>query len=460
MPSVRTIMARLHVSPVTVRQAMAQLSNEGVIATRPGHGTFVAGAPPLATPLEADYAWQGIALGAARVPAEAVGSLLAVAPPGAINLAGGYPSEELQATGLASQALIRAARRPGVWGRMPVEGLEGLRSWFAQQIGAMVSSHEVLICPGSQSALATIFGALTSPGATVLIESPSYLGAIVAARASGLNLVPVPIDAHGVKPEMLAQAFATTRARLFYCQPSCANPSGATLPSDRRRNVLEIVETAKAIVIEDDWCRDLSFEKSPARPLISYDRHGHVVYVRSITKSSTPGLRIGAIVARGALLSRIRASRAISDFFVSGLLQEAALELVYSPAWARHLRDLRETLRFRRDALVAAVQRHLGRESVSVVPEGGMHLWVRLKDPVDDALLASRAAELGVLVTPGGPWFPAEPTGSYLRLSWACASPAQMERALETIARLVATLSRPALKTHARQAHRRRSRER
>ena len=435
LSSVRRLMSEHRVSPVTVRRAMAGLTAEGVLDARPGQGTFVAPARP-AEAAEADFGWQGLALGSARVSADAIMSLLTLPVPGAINLAGGYPAEDLQALDLVSRAMVRAARRPGVWGRMPLEGIEGLRTWFAQQAGPAVSPHEVLICPGSQSAINTAFNALAAPGAAILMESPSYVGAIVAARAAGLRLIPVPTDRDGVRPEILAQAFASSGARLFYSQPTHANPTGATLAPDRRQGVLEVVERAGAILIEDDWCRDLSFEKAPPPPLVSADRNGHCVYLRSITKATAPGLRIGAIVARGAALSRLAASRMVSDFFVSGPMQEAALDLVHSPGWLRHLRDMRTRLMARRDVLAAAVKQHFGESSVTLRPAGGMHLWVRLDDSIDDMAFAARAAEAKVLVSAGRQWFPAEATGSYLRLSYSCAPEGSLRRAVETLAKI------------------------
>jgi DNA-binding transcriptional MocR family regulator len=436
MPSVRSLMEQYRVSPGTVRLAMARLAADGVIVARPGHGTFVAPKATETSPEVPDFAWQGLALGASRIAADAVRSLLVVPGPGTINLAGGYPSEDLQAVDLVARAMARATRRSGAWGRMPTEGLDGLREWFARQIAPSISSHEVLITPGSQSAITTAFNALAVPGAAVLVESPTYTGAMVAARAAGLRLVPVPTDRDGVRPDMLAQAFATSGARLFYLQPTYSNPTGASLSAERRRQVMEVVADAGAIVIEDDWCRDLSFEETPPRPLVASDRNGHCVYLRSLTKSTAPGLRIGAIAARGAALARLTATRAAADFFVSGPLQETAFDIVHSPVWSRHLRDTRAALVRRRDVLADAVRSVFGPASVALVPSGGMHLWVRLDDRMDDVAFAGRAAEQKVLVSPGRQWFPAEPTGSYLRLSFASAPESLLVRAMEVLSRL------------------------
>ncbi len=206
---------------------------------------------------------------------------------------------------------------------------------------------------------------------------------------------------------------------MFYCQPTYANPNGAMLANDRRDAVLRIVYSAGAFLIEDDPARDLFLDKEPLPPLASQDPEGHVVYVRSLTKFVVPGLRVGALCACGAAGARLKAARIVNDFFVAGILQETALEFLTSPAWRRHMRTVRKILRVRRDALVEVVRRDLPQASLSLVPSGGLHLWLKLPDEVDDVLLAGELRREGVLVSAGRHWFPAEPPGSFLRISYA-----------------------------------------
>ena len=232
LSSVRELMARHRASPVTVQRAIAALAAEGLLEPRPGRGTFVA--PRAPAPVAPDLSWQAVALGAGAVEADALHELLAVPAPGAIPLSSGYLSLDLQPINLVGAALARAARRPGAWERGPVEGREELRAWFAREAGGSLRAHDVVVCSGGQPALATAFRALAAPGDPVLVEAPTYLGAIVAARAAGLRVVPVPSDADGVRPDLLAQAFARTGARLVYCQPLYANPHGSVLAADRR----------------------------------------------------------------------------------------------------------------------------------------------------------------------------------------------------------------------------------
>ncbi|MBM2615932.1 PLP-dependent aminotransferase family protein [Actinoplanes sp. LDG1-06] len=435
LPSVRDLTARHHASPVTVAAAIRALVREGVVEARPGQGTYVAARPgDHADPARGDLSWQTVALGARRSGEEELQALLAVPPAGAIALSGGYLDPELQPSAALGAALARAARQPGAWLRGPAEGRAELRAWFARDLG--LRADDMVICPGGQAAISTTLRALAAPGDTLLVESPTYLGALAAARAAGLVVVPVPADAEGVRPDQLRAAFTRTGARLFYCQPLHANPTGATLAAHRRSEVLDAVREAGSFLIEDDYARDLTIDGTAPPPLAAGDADGHVVYLRSLTKPAAPGLRIAAIGARGPAGARLRAARLLDDLFVSGPLQQAALELVTSPAWDRHRRALRRELRARRDALLAALRRHLPLHD-GPVPDGGLHLWVRLDPDLDDTAVATAAAAHGVIVFPGRPWFAAEPPAPHLRLTYAASPPELMDEAVQRLKRAV-----------------------
>lgn len=435
LPSIRELTTRHQASPVTVTEALRRLVAQGLVETRPGRGTFVA------TPVDQraagvpDLSWQTVALGLRRSGEEELQALLALPPVGAIPLSGGYLDADLQPAAALGAALTRAARQPASWQRGPVEGHPDLRAWFAREAGAGLRADDMVICPGGQAALSTALRALTAPDDVLLVESPTYLGALAAARAAGLRVMPVPADSDGVRPDHLAAAFARTGARLFYCQPLYANPHGATLAGHRRAQVAEVVREAGAFLIEDDYARDLAVDGDPPSPLAADDPDGHVVYLRSLTKSAAPGLRVAALGARGPAGARLRAARLLDDFFVAGPLQRAALEFVAAPAWTRHRRGLRTALRTRREALLTALRRHLPALAQQPIPAGGLHLWVRLPEGVDDVALAAAAAAEGVVVFPGRPWYAAEPPAPHLRLTYAGAPPDLMDEAVRRLAR-------------------------
>ncbi|MEV0606112.1 PLP-dependent aminotransferase family protein [Polymorphospora rubra] len=439
LPPVRELTARHQASPVTVAEAIRQLVAQGLIETRPGKGTFVAARPDERH--APDLSWQTVALGARGAGADEMQALLALPGPGTIPLTGGYLDPELQPAAALGAALARAARQPAAWERGPAEGREDLRAWFAREAGAALRADDMVICPGGQAALSSALRALTAPGDTVLVESPTYLGALAAARAAGLRVVPVPADADGVLPDQLAAAFGRTGARLFYCQPLHANPTGATLAAHRRAGIAAAVRDAGAFLIEDDYARDLTIDGEALPPLAADDPDGHVIYLRSLTKSAAPGLRIAAIGARGPAGARLRSARLLDDFFVAGPLQQATLEFVTAPAWSRHRRALRTALRARREALLTALRRHLPALTPPAIPRGGLHLWTRLPDGTDDVALAAAAAAEGVTVFPGRPWYAAEPPAPHLRLTYAAAPPDLMDEAVRRLGRAMARTS-------------------
>ncbi|GAA2451111.1 PLP-dependent aminotransferase family protein [Streptomyces glaucus] len=428
LPSSRVLVERFRVSPVTVSRALAQLAAEGLVVTRPGAGAFRA-RPRAAAPAAGDTSWQEVALsadGAAdlvprSVDASGVLVSLAAPPPGVIEFNGGYLHPPLQPERALAAALSRAGRRPGAWGRPPVEGLAELREWFARSIGGAVTAAEVLITAGGQAGLTTALRALAPPGAPVLVESPTYPGMLAIARAAGLRPVPVPVDADGVRPALLADAFRATGARVLVCQPLFQNPTGAVLAAGRRGEVLRLAREAGAFVVEDDFVRRLVHEDAGPlpRPLAADDPDGVVVHVCSLTKATSPSFRVSALAARGPVLERLRAIQVVDTFFVPRPLQEAALELVGSPAWPRHLRAIAAELRTRRDTMTAALRRELPDLALPHVPAGGYHLWLRLPDGCDEAALTAAALRAGVAVTPGRPYFSAEPPAAHLRLSFA-----------------------------------------
>jgi DNA-binding transcriptional MocR family regulator len=314
-------------------------------------------------------------------------------------------------------AMNRAVRRPGAWERPPLQGLRELRAFFATSAGGGVTSADVIVTGGGQAAVTLALRAILPPGAPLLVESPTYLGALACARAAGVRPVPVPIDTGGLRPDLLAEAFAVTGAKAVYCQPTFHNPTGASLSAARRAGVLDVARAAGAFVIEDDFARHLAMTRAPAPPpLVRDDRDGVVVHIASLTKVTSPSMRVAAVIARGPVAERIAAAQVVDQFFVARPLQEAAIELVTSAAWPRHLRALSGALRRRRDILVSALGLPV------TVPAGGMHLWFPLPADAEEAVVAEAARRAGVTISVGRPYFPAEPPGPFVRLSHAIAA--------------------------------------
>src|SRR5580700_7869308 len=418
LPSYRQLQERYHLSPASVQRMLADLARQGLLITRPGSGTFTA--PRRAARQAADLPWQTLALGSRAGLGADLERLVDPLPPELIGMSSGFPDERLQPVGLLTAAAARAARRPRAWSRLPTQGLPELRAYLAAEAGGgQLTDQNVLIASGGQAALSAVFRHLCSPGEPVIVESPTYVGALAAARAAGLVLVPVPGDEDGVLPDVLADAFARTGSRMAYLQPRYANPHGTVLAPDRREPVLTAAARAGAFLLEDDWMRDFDLATSPPPTLISADDDGHVIYLRSVSKPVAAGLRVSGLAARGPVLARLRRGRISDDLFVAPILQQIALDVLTAPGWPRHLGTVRRLLRDRRDALIAAIADTLPSCRLELIPSGGMHLWLRLPDAFPDADVAAAAAARGVAVYAGRACFPGEAPGPYLRLSYA-----------------------------------------
>jgi DNA-binding transcriptional MocR family regulator len=437
LPSYRELQHRYRLSPATVQRLLADLAQRGLLVTRPGSGTYTAQRRSAA--VAADVSWQTLALGSRSGLGADLERLVEPSPADALPLASGFLDERLQPLGLLAAAGARAARRPQAWNRLPPQGLPELRAHFAAETGGTMTAQNVLITPGGQAALSAAFRHLCAPGDPVIVESPTYVGALAVARAAGLTLVPVPGDRDGVLPEVLSDALARTGARLVYLQPRYSNPAGAVLAPQRREAVLGAVARYGAFLIEDDWMRDFDLGPASPPPLASVDDNGHVIYLRSLSKPVAPGMRVAALAARGPVLARLRRGRISDDLFVAPVLQQIALDVLTAPGWPRHLGGIRRALRERRDVLVAAITSLLPACSLPIVPVGGVHLWLRLPDTCSDTDVTGAAAARGLAVSPGRMSFPGEPPASYLRLSYSCAEPPALVRAVQILAGILGT---------------------
>ncbi|MGX5716388.1 aminotransferase-like domain-containing protein [Arthrobacter sp. MAHUQ-56] len=426
LPSTRSLVAEHQASPVTVQKALQALSAQGLIESRPGVGTFVRA---VRTARPSDYGWQTSAL---RSPSSALppsSSTMRNVPSDSIWFHSGYPDRELLPERLVRTALARAARGDAALSRPPAAGMPELQQWFAQELGQATpvgvtppTPNDVIVLPGSQSGLSSIFRALVGAGQPLLMESPSYWGAILAAAQTGVRIVPVPSGPDGPDPAAVDRAFAESGARAFYAQPNYANPTGAQWSRSRGQEILEVVRRHGAFLVEDDWAHDFGITSDPL-PLATQDDAGHVVYIRSLTKSVSTAIRIAAVIARGPVRERILAHRAAESMYVSGLLQAAALDVVTQPGWQTHLRSLRHQLQSRRDLLANSVREHIPQAHMGALPKGGLNLWLRLPDATDLPRLVRDCEETGVIIAAGTAWFPAEPAGAFIRLNYSGPNP-------------------------------------
>ncbi len=402
-------------------RALAELAAEGVVVTRPGSGTYVAErrAPAPAT---ASRSVLADSRARRRAPSTRRASTTCCRRPlpGAITLNGGYPHPSLLPGRALAAAVARAARRPDAAERPPLGGLGALRAWFARAVGAAVTAEDVLVTDGGQSALSTTLRAIAPAGTAMLVESPTYIGAIAIARGARVRPVPVPVDRDGVRPDLLADAFAQTGARVFYCQPTFQNPTGAVLAAERRREVIAVARAAGAFVIEDDYARLLAHGRPAPPPLFADDEDGHVIHVASLTKPTSPNLRVGADdrartdrrTPAGAARRRLVLRVAHAAGGRARARQRAGLA---ARTYARCRPHWRTAATCSATSWPPAVRRSPSRGDRPAASTSGWSCR-----PGSTTSISPRGARgAGVLVNPGRPFFAAEPPAAYLRLSYA-----------------------------------------
>ncbi|GAA4407797.1 PLP-dependent aminotransferase family protein [Tsukamurella soli] len=440
LPSSRSLRDVYRASPVTVQKALHTLAAQGLVESRPGVGTFVRAARTAHT---VDFGWQTATLGASGYRDARPPMSLRSAAHSMIAMHSGYPDRELLPERLVRAAFGRAMRAETLMGRPPTGGSPDLQSWFAAELASVtpagvapVTPNDVVVIPGSQGGLVTAFRALVGAGRPLVVESPTYWGALLAAALVGVEVVPIPSGPAGPDPVDLAAALARTGARACYVQPTFASPTGALWSRERGDAVLDVVRAHGAFLIEDDWAHDFGID-ADSQPLAARDDAGHVVYLRSLTKSVAPAVRVAGLVARGPALGRILADTEAESMYVSGILQAVALDVVTAPAWQTHLRRVRAELRERRDLLLTNLREHAPAVQIEAVPRGGLNLWARLPDTVVLGDVVSRCLGAGLVVGDGDEWFPAEPTGRFLRLNYAGPNPAAFGEGARILARAI-----------------------
>ncbi|WP_270264147.1 PLP-dependent aminotransferase family protein [Kocuria marina] len=432
LPSHRALVTRFGASASTVSRALALLAQRGLVVSRPGAGTFRAAQEPAAS--SGDTTWQEAALalnpgladgnpGARRLHSPGLSNTLATPSPGVIDLNSGYAHHSLLPMTALRAALTRAARSPHAWERPPAGGLADLRMWFAEDIGAGLGREDVLVVGGGQAALSTAMRAVAQPGDPVLLEAPTYPGTLAAARAAGLRTVSLPVDAHGMRPDYLDDALGRTGARLVVLQPLYQNPTGVSLTEGRARELLTVARSHDAFVLEDDYARHMTHDDGipPAKPLILLESDGTVIHIRSLTKVTSPNLRIGALAARGPVLERLRTVHMIDTMVVPAPLQHTALEVLTSSARKRSVARLQTALTQRRRLAVRTVVETLGADVLPDHPRRGYHLWLHLPRGTGESEFVSAALARGTALAPGTYFHADQPDVPRVRLSYAAA---------------------------------------
>ncbi|PBC61981.1 transcriptional regulator [Streptomyces sp. Tue6028] len=381
-----------------------------------------------------------LAARATAIGGSPVRDILAVtARPEVINFAGGLPAPELfDAEGIAAayrDVLAQVPERALQYST--TEGEPALRAALAERTrarGLPTTADDVLVTTGSQQALSLLATALLEPGDTVLVESPCYLAALQAFSFAGARIVAVPGDEHGLDPDALDALTARERPKLLYTVPTFQNPTGRTLPGERRAAVAEVAARRGLWIIEDDPYGELRFEGERVPWIASHDGAAdRTVLLGSFSKVMAPGMRLGWLRAPAALRRACAVAKQAADLHTPTVNQLAAARYLADRDLDAHVAGVAAVYRERRDAMLAGIAEALPAGSSWTRPEGGMFLWARLPESYDTTALLPRVVEQDVAYVPGAPFYAAAPDPATLRLCFVTQTPEEIAEGLRRL---------------------------
>ncbi|MFM9495336.1 PLP-dependent aminotransferase family protein [Streptomyces galilaeus] len=361
--------------------------------------------------------------------------------PEVINFAGGLPAPELfDRDGVAAAFRHVLEEMPGqALQYATTEGEPVLREHLARRMsvrGLPTDADDLLVTTGSQQGLSLLATALVDAGDTVLVEEPCYLAALQVFGLAGARIVAVPGDADGPDPEALAELVVRERPKLLYTVPTFQNPTGRTLPAERRAALASVAARHGLWIIEDDPYGELRYEGERVPWIAAHpDARDRTVLLGSFSKVMAPGLRLGWLRAPAELRRACAVAKQAADLHTPTVNQLAAARYLAVFDLDAHVVRVAAVYRERRDAMLAGLPDALPQGSVWNLPEGGMFLWARLPETYDTAALLPAVVREDVAYVPGAPFYPGEPDRSTLRLCFVTQTPEEIAEGLRRLGR-------------------------
>ena len=440
VPSVRQLVRERRVSPATAMRAYQFLEARGLIETRPRSGYYVSeqGRQHAPTPRRARSAAR-----TTRVDvSELVFQILdAARDRDVVPFGSAFPSPALFPWPKLARYLGSAARHMDPWST--VEGLPpgsaALRRQIARrylQFGTNVSADEIVITCGALEALNLSLQILTRPGDAVAIESPAFYACLQAIEALGLRAVEIPTDPReGVDLSALSAALDKHAIRACWLMTSFQNPLGATMPEDKKRELVRLLDQRGVPLIEDDVYAELYFGSERPRPAKAFDTQGRVLHCGSFSKCLAPGYRLGWVAA-GKFATEVQRRKITTSISTSIPVQDGIALLLRHDGYEAHLTRLRRTLAAQQTSLLAALQKHFPSGYRVTRPAGGYFVWVELPRGIDALEMQRQALELGISVAPGPIFSPRREFRNCLRLNYGHPWSAEADRAIARLGRM------------------------
>jgi 2-aminoadipate transaminase len=342
----------------------------------------------------------------------AMRDLMAItARPEVISLAGGLPDTSTFPPEAFAAQMTRIAQESAAEALQygPTEGFEetkGAVRGVMEAEGMYPDDEDIIITTGGQQALDLIAKTLVDPGDVVVCEAPTYPGAVPVFCSYEAETHQVPMDDEGMRIDELESLMDRLdaegrRPKFIYSVPSFQNPAGVTLSLERRRRLVELARAREVLVVEDNPYGLLRYEGEPQVPLYQLDGGDYVIYVGTLSKILSPGIRLGWAVAPPPVMEKIALGKQATDLCTSTLTQYFALEYFAEGRWREYVDSLCDIYRSRRDVMLEALERHFPEQASWTRPRGGLFVWATLPDYIDTSDLLAKALRENVAFVPG-----------------------------------------------------------
>lgn len=445
LPPQRTLARIFEVNRSTLAIALDELLADGLLKSKPGSGTWVANNTwsflTSTRPINwTSYLDRGIHLPNLHTIQE-INHL--EFNPKFIRLGTGELSPEIFPKAMMDRILRNLPNRIHSLGYEEPRGLPFLReqiSVYLSSLGISASPSSIMIVSGALQALQLICSSLLPKGSTILLERPSYLFSLKLFQSMNMDFCGIPLDEDGMEIAPISFHKKHKNVNLLYTIPCFHNPTGIVMTEERRKNVIDLCQKEQLPIIEDDVYRELWLDAPPPTPLKALEKEGLVLYLGSLSKSLSPGLRIGWIVGPEPVIERLADIKMQNDYGSSSLSQWAAAEWFASGFYQTHLEEVRAQLRIRREVACNTLDAHFSDIGTWQIPKGGFYIWLILNQAVSMQKLFKMALENNLLIHPGNLYDTL--SNCHLRLSYSYASLPEMESGLFRLSTLIRSLMR------------------
>lgn len=367
--------------------------------------------------------------------------------PDIISFAGGLPNPNAFPLDEILDVTEKVMRRDGKLALQygPTEGIRALRNTLANRVkkdGIDATSDNILITTGSQQGLDVVGRIFLDPGDTVIVELPSYLGALNAFRAYEINFEGVPLDKDGMQVDILEDKIKKLQKKgiipkFIYVVPTFQNPAGVVMSESRRRKLIDIANDSDLIIVEDDPYGKLIYEGDPVKPIKSFDDEGRVIYLSTFSKILAPGFRLAWVVASEELIRKLSIGKQALDLCTNTLSQFIANELIESGYLDLHIMKIIEMYRPKRDKMMESIRKYFPPDTICHKPRGGMFAWVTLPGNIDTEEMFLDAIKEKVAYIHGKAFYANGGGASSMRLNFSFSSEELIEEGIRRLGRVI-----------------------